>query len=66
MAQPIDVAAGAATGPTPRRMTYQEFLRSDYVWAEWVDGEVEEETHMLRMMKPKRVPSRRATYVYWM
>ena len=42
MAQPIDVAAGAATGPPPRRMTYQEFLRSDYVWAEWVDGEVVE------------------------
>jgi len=24
----------------PRRMSYEEFLRSDYVWAEWVDGEV--------------------------
>ena len=42
MAQPIDVTPGAATEPTPRRMTYAEFLRSDYVWAEWVDGEVVE------------------------
>ena len=40
MAQPIKAEPGATTGSPSRRMTYEEFLRSDYIWAEWVDGEV--------------------------
>jgi Uma2 family endonuclease len=40
MAQPVDARPDEATAPRPRRMTYEEFLRSDHVWAEWVDGEV--------------------------
>lgn len=42
MAQPIKAESQTTTGSPSRRMTYEEFLGSDYVWAEWVDGEVVE------------------------